>query len=381
MKKILSLLIIFGTIGFLTGCGCAEMTARGCQLIKDDHARSHCYQKIGIYGNSPETCEGATYGGTRTKCFIKLAERKNDGSYCEHIGENEGPPNYAREECYQAIAVKTGNPEYCEKMGDYSAWGNDISGGSAYSREDCLNLVGPIDEDEDEDEDEEDEMEEGECKYDSDCDSICEGNVYWKMGCDAETNSCIKTFDTNCADEDSLIGAFAFPKLCSAESICMDNKTEIVGMKTALSSEAHQWNTLMQNVERARRQALDNCIDALSDVTNKFIIDSAITFSSIAGLRMDMSYQSMAQFNKYIQPSGGTVASLATAQVTGPVQGLLDKLGGIVVADVKGEKPKMPVEQYIDLHCNAAKTLKAEYDRLAAERDVVINLGKPFHGW
>ena len=382
MKKYLQLISLLIVPFILSGCILAEWISPVCSFVKDDHDKSHCYQAIGIYGNSTETCEKASSGGTRTKCFIKLAKRKKDGSYCEHIGKNEMAPNYAREECYQAIAVETNDAEYCEKMGDYKAWGNDISGGSAYSKEDCLaSLTFDENENENENEDDEENIEEGECKYDSDCDSICEGNVYWKMGCNARTNTCEKTFDTDCSNENTNIGVFSFPKLCSIKSSCIDNKTEILGMKTALSSEAMQWNNLMQNIERARRQALDNCIDALSDVTSKFIIDSAVTFSSIAGLRMNTSYQSMAEFNKFIQPSGGTVSSLASAQVTGPVQQLLDTLGGIAVKDVLDTKPKMKVEKYIDLHCNAATTLKAEYDRLATERDNVITLEKPFKNW
>jgi len=45
---------------------------------------------------------------------------------------------------------------------------------------------------------EEKELAEGECKYDSDCAAICEGNTMWKMGCNAQNNSCEKTFDTDC---------------------------------------------------------------------------------------------------------------------------------------------------------------------------------------
>ena len=371
---------------FLSGCLIIEWGSQVCEFFDDDHTESHCYQKIGIYTDSPEICEKATSGGTRTKCYIKLAQRQKDGSYCEHIRDTDGPPNYSREECYQAIAVETNDPEYCEKMGNYSAWGNDISGGTAYSKEDCLNAIQINIEDENVEtqdlaSDDDENNEEGECKFDNDCNAICEGNTYWKMGCNARTNTCEKTFDTNCDEEETAIGVFAFPQICIEESACVDNEAEITGMKAALSSEAMQWQNLMQNIETARRQALDNCIDALSDVTSKFIIDSAVTFSSIAGLRMDTSYQSMASFNKYIQPSGGTVASLATAQVTGPVQQLLDTLGGIAVKDVLDTKPKMKVENYIDLHCNAAKTLKAEYDRLAVERDAVIELSKAFKGW
>ena len=387
MKRLLQFSLIILSITFLTGCGFFEWASGACEWFEDSHTESHCYQKIGIYTNSPEICEDAEYGGTRTKCYILLAQRQGDGSYCESIGDNEMGPQYAKEQCYQAVAIETGDSSYCDKMGSYKSYGNEFSGGSGFSKEECLSLAGTganeedeEDIDEDEDEDEED-TEEGECKYDSDCDSICEGNTYWKMGCNARTNMCEKTFDTNCLDEETLIGEFTFPKLCDLSAQCIDDTSTIKAIKSTLTGDANSFQTLMQNVETARKQSLNNCLSALSDVTNKFIIDSAITFSGLAGLRVNTSYQSMANFSKYVQPSGSTVASLATAQVTGPVQGLLDKLGSIAIADVTGDAPKMPVEQYIDLHCNASKTLATEHARLAVERDKLIGLAKPFHGW
>ncbi len=383
MKRFFQLSLILLAIPFLSGCIFFEWASGACEWFDDAHTESHCYQKVGIYTNTPEACEGAEYGGTRTKCYIKLAQRQKDGSYCDYIGENDGPPNYSREECYQAIAIETGDTSYCEKMGDYTAYGNEFSGGTGFSKEECLSVTDTsiYEDDSDKEGSEDKDEEDGECKYDSDCDSICEGNTYWKMGCNARTNTCEKTFDTNCSDENTEIGVFAFPKLCDTSSICIDDSATIRGMKSALSSEASNFQNLMQNVERGRRQALDNCLSALSDVTNKFIIDSAIMFSGLSGLRVNTSYQSMAEFSKYLQPSGSTVASLATAQVTGPVQGLLDKLGSIAVADVTGNAPKMPVEDYISLHCNASKTLKAEFDRLATERDNAIEIAEPFREW
>jgi hypothetical protein len=44
-------------------------------------------------------------------------------------------------------------------------------------------------------------------------------------------------------------------------------------------------------------------------------------------------------------------------------------------------QPKMKVEDYIDLNCNAAKDLAAEHARLAQERDIIIELAKPMKGW
>src|SRR3989338_2412912 len=37
-----------------------------------------------------------------------------------------------------------------------------------------------------------------ECRFDSDCSTICEGDVFWKRGCDPQTDKCKKTFETDC---------------------------------------------------------------------------------------------------------------------------------------------------------------------------------------
>ncbi len=302
---------------------------------------------------------------------------------CGSVGMSKGEANAYVHEKYNDW--KTGDntklKEDCAKKNGY------VSGSTCFKcDQDEIALEGKCERIEDEEAAEEGEEqdneepgdeEEGECKYDSDCDAICEDGVYWKMGCNARTDSCEKTFETDCFAERTSVGSFTFAKSCTTDG-CVDNKEKVAAFRDSLSADALKFHNLMQEVERARVQAHNNCLSALSDVTNKFIIDSAITFAGVAGLRSDLSYQSQAQFSKFVQPSGSAVESLATAQVTGPVQGLLDKLGSMAMDD---GKPKMKVEDYIDLNCNAAKDLATEHARLAQERDIIIELAKPMKGW
>lgn len=335
----------------------ARVEKFGCRFIEGKD-RDHCIQDAAIRGSDADRCDQILaadftemqWPAPRDKCYLLIAEKTGDSSVCKNIVW--GLISYSQEECY-AAAEKTKaemDEEQREKLEQ--------------------------EEEQNEDEDERD-GEEGECKYDSDCDAICEDNVYRKMWCNPRTNTCEKTFDTDCIAERTSIWSFTFAKQCTLEG-CVDDKERIAAFRDSLSADALKFQNLMQEVERARVQAHDNCLSALSDVTNKFIIDSAIMFAGVAGLRSNMSYQSSAQFSKYVQPSGSSVESLATAQVTWPVQNLLDTLGSMAIDD---GKPKMKVEDYIDLNCNAAKDLAVEHARLAQERDTLIELAKPMKGW
>lgn len=321
--------------------------------------KDHCIQDAAIRGSNADRCaqikaEDFTeiqWPAPRDKCYLLIAEKTGDDSVCKNIVW--GLISYSQEECYKA-AEKT-KAEMDEKQRE--------------------NLE--QEEEQNENNDEKDEEGKGECKYDSDCDAICEDSVYRKMGCNARTNTCEKTFDTDCIAQRTVVGSFSFAQICTEEG-CVDDKDKVAAFRNNLSADALKFQNLMQEVERARVQAHNNCLSALSDVTNKFIIDSALTFAGVAGLRSNLSYQSTAQFSKYVQPSGSAVESIANAQVTGPVQQLLDKLGSMASDD---GKPKMKVEDYIDLNCNAAKDLAAEHARLANERDIIIDLAKPLKGW
>lgn len=363
-----------------------------CEKIPSERTQGDCYKDIAIEKNDEAICDKIkdTFNGPH--CYIAIAKSKNDASICEKIEGNAS--NIAG--CYEGLATQNEDESLCDKIkedryrdGCLDALASrkvDISICKKIAVERkktaCVERLASLEDQTEEEESsassgQEDEDQEGECKFDSDCDAICEDGVYWKMGCNARTDSCEKTFETDCFAERTSVGSFTFAKSCTTDG-CVDNKEKVAAFRDDLSADALKFHNLMQEVERARVQAHNNCLSALSDVTNKFIIDSAITFAGVAGLRSNLSYQSQAQFSKYVQPSGSAVESLATAQVTGPVQGLLDKLGSMAIDD---GKPKMKVEDYIDLNCNAAKDLSVEHARLAQERDIIIELAKPMKGW
>jgi len=363
-----------------------------CEKIPSERTQGDCYNNIAIEKNDESICDKIkdTFNGSH--CYITIAKNKNDASICEKI---EGRVSGIAD-CYEVLATQNEDESICERIKE-DRYRDDCFAVLASKKVDlsicekivverkknaCVERLASL-EDQTEEEDllassgQEDEEQEGECKFDSDCDAICEDSVYWKMGCNARTNSCEKTFETDCFAERTSVGLFTFAKSCTTNG-CIDDKGKVAKFRDNLSADALKFHNLMQEVERARVQAHNNCLSALSDVTNKFIIDSAITFAGVAGLRSNLSYQSQAQFSKFVQPSGSAVESLATAQVTGPVQGLLDKLGSMAIDD---GKPKMKVEDYIDLNCNAAKDLATEHARLAQERDIIIELAKPMKGW
>jgi hypothetical protein len=101
------------------------------------------------------------------------------------------------------------------------------------------------------------------------------------MGCNARSNTCEKTFETDCIAERTTVGSFEFAKLCTLDG-CADDTARIAAFRNDLSADALKFQNLMQEVDKARVAAHNNCLSALSDVTNKFIIDSAMTFAGVA---------------------------------------------------------------------------------------------------
>ena len=120
----------------------------------------------------------------------------------------------------------------------------------------------------------------GECRFDSDCASVCEGDVFWKRGCDAQTDKCVKTFDTDCAAQATAFGEDSFPKLCTTLG-CTDDTSAIHARKEELVSQANDYSAAMQQTTELRQVAAKNCISALADVTDKLIIDTALIFSKL----------------------------------------------------------------------------------------------------
>ena len=120
----------------------------------------------------------------------------------------------------------------------------------------------------------------GECRYDSDCGSICEGNTKWKMGCDAATNTCEKTFDYDCTEQIETIAGYDFGKVCYFGD-CQRDEVMIQAKRDELSDKVKSLLADKQEVTQMMYEADKNCISALEDVTDKLIIDTAVKLTTL----------------------------------------------------------------------------------------------------
>lgn len=188
-----------------------------------------------------------------------------------------------------------------------------------------------------------------ECRFDSDCKPVCEGNVYWKKGCDAQTDKCVKTFDTDCASQYTVVGEFSFGKVCRASG-CADDASAIRAKKSALVAEANDYTAQMQEATALRQTAAKNCISALSDVTDKLIIDTAMTFARLPR-------------------SPTSIYSLTTKNT-------IDRIGTAAAPNTK-----MSAEEFISLNCNAIKALDTDYALASKKRDIVMKQAEAFAGY
>ena len=186
----------------------------------------------------------------------------------------------------------------------------------------------------------------GECRFDSDCPSLCEGNVFWKRGCDPQADKCVKTFDYDCSAQSTAVGDFSFQKIC-APSGCADDTASIHAKKEDLISQANQYSAAMQQTNALRSIASKNCRSALSDVTNRLIVETAISMASptstVTGLWSDTTKQA--------------VETLGTAN-----------------------SQTMSAEEYISLNCNAVNSLTSDFNLISKKRDLVMSQAEAFQG-
>jgi len=192
-------------------------------------------------------------------------------------------------------------------------------------------------------------VQKGECRFDSDCASVCEGNVFWKRGCNAQTDKCVKTFETDCGAQATAFGEDSFPRLCTASG-CADDTAAIHARKEELVSQANDYTAAMQQTTELRQVAAKNCIGALADVTDKLIIDTALSFGRL--------------------PTGTTSIYSVTTRQT------VNTLGKAA----SGGSGKMSAEEFISLNCNAIKALDSDYALLSKKRDLVMAQAKLYEG-
>lgn len=101
--------------------------------------KDHCVQDAAIRTSDEDLCKEIERPPPESKCYMLIAEKEKDPSYCENLKNNPGPTGeYSRLECLQRVAIAAKDPSVCDKMGDASA--SYITG--VYSKQNCYLAVG-----------------------------------------------------------------------------------------------------------------------------------------------------------------------------------------------------------------------------------------------
>lgn len=233
-----------------------------------------------------------------------------------------------------------------------------------------------VGEEEHEEEKEDDFAEEGECKYDSDCEAICEGDVAWKMGCNPRENACVKTFDTDCASDIEEFSGLSFPKVC-AEGLCVRDHKAINEMRSALEGEKELWsntvkeiNSTRLNLSTAMLDANKQCLTGLADMTNLLILEGATRMASVlAGGIPDVA--------KMTASAGDHAAGLMLENTKAFAGSVSDYTGSQVQkiynysqGEPSAEEKKLKPHEFIKLNCDLYDYFKA----MIAESDTELEL-------
>ena len=168
------------------------------------------------------------------------------------------------EVCYTAVAVSEGDSSICMRISDSGM------------RTTCESRVSSSD-----------SSEIGGCKYDSECPDICESNVRWKQGCNPRIGECIKTFDYPCNEEKENFGGYSFGKICSGGK-CIRDEVSVNAKKAELQKERDQISEDVKDMIASKQEIQEvwipyyykRCHNALADVTNKLIIETALMLKS-----------------------------------------------------------------------------------------------------
>lgn len=279
--------------------------------------------------------------------------------------------------CLRGVALENNNPEACKLMED------------EYSKNSCLSMI-----DYDNVEDEDETSDDGSCKYDSECDSICEGDVMWKQGCNPRKGECEKTFDTDCSSNVDVLAGFEFPQTCiSGKCVRNDDeiavqRAELISLNADISSNVKSLIAYRQDVTAEKQDANKKCLNALADVTNMFIIDSALRMGGIVSSAISyvskgtslvsstttLSYQNNELVGvtktstnfKFGNDIAGALGDYA-GQVT-------EKMYSITKAEESGSKP--PVEDYIAFYCQYDSYLGEVLDVTGAQLDQQVAMAK-----
>ncbi len=128
---------------------------------------------------------------------------------------------------------------------------------------------------------------EGDCLMNSDCAPVCEGNYLWDQDCDQYEKICKKARKHNCADIVDTIAGIDIQRVCKG-SACVVDESRLQSTRTDLVKQYNQYTYARQEVTNLRMHFDRQCLRALSDVTNKLIIDSALMLGSMPKTVLDI---------------------------------------------------------------------------------------------
>jgi len=298
--KIRYLILFLGLIPLLTACGDSD--------IKDNFCGVHI-------------------GYQYCKCAFH-------GEHCSAVGMNRSEANayvYGKYDEWKNGGIKNIKSECTKKNGF-------ILGSTCVKCDTDEHVNGNkcVVNEEENNSDDESKEEKGECKYDSDCDNICEADVMWKQGCNPRKNECVKTFDTDCSADIEKFSDFSFPKICS-EGVCVRDQSSIDSQRQELENtqtekinEVKELNVTRDNLKFAMLDANKNCLNGLADMTNIAIVEFATRVASIMA---------------------GGLPGAADLSVD-YASDVLNKLYGYIDNPEPKEEKKLKPHEYIKLNCD-----------------------------
>lgn len=285
--------------------------------------------------------------------------------------------------CLRGVALENNNPQACELMQE------------EYNKKSCLSMIDyELGEDDESTSDDDEIIDDESCRYDSDCPAICEGDIKWKQGCNPREGECIKTFDTDCSAFVDRIAGFEFPQTCSSGE-CVRNEAEIAAQRSELvtlqaeiSSNVKNLLAYRQQVNAQKSDANAKCLNALADVTNMFIIDSALRMGGIIssgiayvtkGSQLVSSTTTLTYQNNELVGITKTSTNFNfgndIAGAMGDYAGqVTEKMYAITKAEEAGKKP--PVEEYIAFYCNYNEYLGEVLDVTGAQLDQQLAMAR-----
>ena len=344
--KYIKLLTVFLFVFLLSGC--SEFIRFEPGDKKDDFCGAHINYMYCKCANHGDFCDDI--GMSR-----KEAKKHVNEKYDEWI---EKEKEVFRVECFEGEGVY--NKGKCTYCGD-----DEVSRNNKCVKADEA----------DDGEDGDDEVE-GECKYDSDCDPICEGNIAWKMGCNPRENNCIKTFDTDCKSDVENFSSLSFPKICQ-DGGCIRDENAIADMRARLVAEKKLWSDTVKAINATRADlnvamldANKKCINGIADMTNVAIIEFSTRIASIlAGGIPDVAAMTVSAAEHAAGLLQDNIESLAGAAVdyTGEA---LNRLYAYQQGEPAEKEKKLKPHEYIKLNCDLYNYFKATI----AESDVELEL-------